>query len=136
MERFRDQYDLGDDGWIVATIPEEWAKILGASTCKVVFSEVSFAKNRRHHTDLRMEEYLLLGDIVGKGHLILRDSVKTLSVVYCHIDGQMYHYVLKRTDSGETIFLTSFRRTGEKDIVRLRNKIKKRGGKIIKEGLP
>ena len=134
MERIKSTFPRNSDGYIVGKISTVLANILFSKTDEVVFSEVSLAKNFDNHPDLIIEDYLLLPDIIGKSHFVLQDGKRTVAIV---LERQtMYHYVLKCTNTGESLFLTSFRQTRDRDLKRLRNKAKKNNLKILKDILP
>lgn len=134
MERIKSTFPKNSDGYIVGKISTVLANILLSNTDEVVFSEVSLEKNFDNHPDLMIEDYLSLPDIVGKSHFILQDGTRTVAIV---LERKiMYHYVLKCTNTGEALFLTSFRKTRDGDTKRLRNKAEKNNLKILKDTLP
>ncbi len=134
MERIKSTFSRNSDGYIVGKISTVLANILLSKTDEVVFSEISLAKNFDNHPDLIIEDYLLLPDIIGKSHFVLQDGIRTVAIVLER--KTMYHYVLKCTNTGESLFLTSFRQTRDGDLKRLRNKAKKNNLKILKDILP
>ena len=134
MERIFEKYERNEYGYIVATISTSLAKILKSNTNNVVFSEASIKKNMKHHPDIKEEVYKRLDEIVGRTHLIVRDSERNIAIAL-YMD-EMYHYALKATRSGNVIFLTSFRRTKQKDIDRLRKKARKGKVQILKDFMP
>jgi hypothetical protein len=123
-----------EEGYIVGMITSEWGRAIGSSSSLVIFSEASVAKNLKNHSDITCEDYRRLGSIIGQADLIIQDGDRTLAVVV--EDDLYYHYALKSTQSGRTIFLTSFRRTSEKDIRRLKNRANKNNWRILKDALP
>ena len=134
MERIKSTFSKNSDGYIIGKISTVLANILLSNTDEVVFSEASLKKNFDNHPDLMIEDYLLLPDIVGKSHFVLQDGKRTVAIV---LERKiMYHYVLKCTNTGESLFLTSFRKTRDGDLKRLRNKAEKNNLKILKDTLP
>ena len=94
-----------------------------SNTNQVVISEVTIDKNIKHHSDLTIEDYQVLDNILLNYGLLVKDGDKTAGIIYAK--EQQYYYALKSTKSGDTIFLTSFRKTNVHDIKRIRNKSKK-----------
>ncbi|WP_281950268.1 hypothetical protein [Nitrosophilus kaiyonis] len=134
MKKFKTKYLKNEYGYLIGNISSELAKILTSVETKVVLSEESLRKNLDHHKDLTEEDYLKLDEIIGRTHFIAKDGEKTLAIAFYSDD--MYHYALKATKTGKAIFLTSFRKTKEKDIERLRRKGRKNKIKIIKDFMP
>ena len=96
---------------------------INANTNQVVISKVTIDKNLKHHSDLNIDDYQILDNILLNYDLLIKDGNKTAGIVYTK--QQQYYYALKSTKSGDTIFLTSFRKTNKHDIKRIRNKSKK-----------
>ncbi len=114
---------------IVGVCDEVVKKAINANTCQVVISDVTIEKNINHHSDLRVDDYEVLNFMLGGYHFLVKDGDKTVGIIYTR--KVQYYYVLKATKSGDTIFLTSFRKTNKHDIERIRNKSKKGLVKII-----
>ncbi len=134
MERIKSILPYNAHGYIVGSISTVLANILLSETVEVVFSEVSLEKNFTNHPELSIEDYLLLPEIIGKSHFMIQDGDKTVAVV---LEREiLYHYALKCTKSGETLFLMSFRKTSIKDVKRLRKKATKNNMKILKDIFP
>ena len=134
MELFYKSYKTNKFGYIVGSINDELAAILEAFSNEVVFSFESLEKNLKHHPDLHEDDYLLLKEIIGKTHLVAKDGDKTVAIVLEY--GKLYHYALKSTRTGKAVFITSFRRTNEISIEKIRKKAKENKVKILKDFLP
>jgi hypothetical protein len=134
MERVRKHYPKNHIGYVVGHISTVLAGLLLSETQVVILSEASLEKNLNNHPDLVPEDYLKLGEIIGKSHFACQDGKRTIGIaIEC---GTLYHYALKSTQTGEAVFLTSFRKTGMQDVTRLRNKAKKGKANILKDILP
>lgn len=119
-----------DEGhFIIGRIHETIAIAISAKTSLIVMSEVSLHKNLDHHQDLQLADYQYLPHIIIDHHIVLKDGDKTIGVV--HIAEELYYFALKSTESGETIFLTSFRKTSDSDLKRLKKKVEKRKATIL-----
>ena len=97
-----------------------------SKTNKIVISEQTIIKNINHHKDLTLKDYENLCKIIGNFDILIKDGQYTVGIVNYQFSN--YYYTLKSTKSGNTIFLTSFRKTSQHDIKRLKNKLLK--GKI------
>ena len=76
----------------------------------------------------------MLDEIVGKSNFVAKDGDRTVAIVLQH--NKLYHYALKSTKSGKGLFLTSFRRTNEISVEKIRKKKKTGKVKILKDNLP
>jgi hypothetical protein len=111
----------------VMKIPGWIATAIGAKTRQVVFSAESMAKNLREHPELEAEEYALLPRLNGNspGALVIQDRDNACVVI--QENGRRYLAAIKATQSGESVFATSFHRLEHpEDLVR-----KLRRGRII-----
>ncbi len=119
-----------DDGhFIIGAIDQIIVDAINAKVSYVVISEASLMKNLNHHEDLDSIDYKRLSYIIFNHHIILQDGEKTVGIV--HIEENKYYFVLKATASGETIFLTSFRKTSDFDLKRLKKKVEKNEATLI-----
>jgi len=118
-----------DGHFIIGLIHQIIVDVINAKVSHVVISEVSLIKNLNHHKDLDIIDYKRLSYIVFNHHIILQDGDKTVGVV--HIKDDKYYFALKATASGETIFLTSFRKTSDSDLKRLKKKVEKKKAVLI-----
>jgi hypothetical protein len=62
-------------------------------------------------------------------HVVVQDGKKTVGVV--HMKEDKYYFALKATASGETVFLTSFRKTSDSDLKRLKKKVEQKKAILI-----
>ncbi len=106
-------------------------KTINANTFEVVISDVTIEKNIKHHSDLSIDDYKILNSMLNDYHFLVKDGDKTAGIIYT--EKIEYYYALKATKSGETIFLTSFRKTNKNDIRRIKNKVKRGLAKIVLE---
>jgi len=118
IKNFFNNKSKNKEGFTVIGICDELIKsTINANIYEVVISDVTIEKNIKHHDDLTIEDYKVLDDI------LVKDGDKTAGIIYTN--KYQYYYALKSTKSGDTIFLTSFRKTNKSDIKRIRNKSKK-----------
>jgi hypothetical protein len=73
-------------------------------------------------------DYQILPEIISRAQVIIQDSAQTL--VFIKLKNVLYHAVIKSTPKGDELFLTSFRRTDQAGLDRMRKK-----GEIIKDEL-
>ena len=108
----------------LALLTADDADAIGAKTRVARLSEETAAKQRAHHPELTAGEYVQAQHCVDAGERI-QDS--PLSLVYL-LEEAGYVTVVKATKTGESIFVTSFRRLSEdaakrdSEIRRLRRK--------------
>ncbi len=123
----------------VAVLDAELMQPIGTKSQTVYLSDETLAKQKGEvegvpgHPDLTLEEYQQLPDIISPtANVILQDSDVTL--VFVKRAGRYYQAVVKTTRSGESNFLTSFRRVDDIDseVGRLK---RKKGVKVIKDEL-
>lgn len=91
----------------IALVPESLAPTIGAQNRIVRFSRETLEKQRREHPELTDEEYSRAARVIAEGHSI-RDTDRSLVFILEEPDG--YITVVKSTQSGDAIYLTSFRR--------------------------
>lgn len=119
-----------DDGhFIIGMINKIIIDTINAKVSYIVMSEVSLIKNLNHHEDMNIVDYKKLSYIVMNHHVVVQDGEKTVGVV--HIEEDKYYFALKATASGETVFLTSFRKTSDLDLKRLKKKVEKKKAVLI-----
>lgn len=119
-----------DDGhFIIGMIDQIIIDTINAKVSYIVISEISLIKNLNHHGDLNIVDYKRLSYIVINHHIVVQDGEKTVGVV--HIEEDKYYFALKATASGETVFLTSFRKTSNSDLKRLKKKVEKKKAVLI-----
>ena len=116
--------------YILGIANNKIVETLASNINEIVISEQTIVKNINHHTDLLINDYKKLDDIIGRFDILIKDGQYTVGIVNYQFGN--YYYALKTTKSGNTIFLTSFRKTSQHDIKRLKNKLLKGKIEIIK----
>jgi hypothetical protein len=112
----------------VMTIPVWLSAAIGARTSTVLFSAASMEKNIRHHPDLTVEDYAILPSMNGTSAdaLIIQDRHNACVIVQDH--GRRYLVAIKTTNSGESVFVSSFHRID--DDAEVKRKLK-RGHQLV-----
>ncbi len=136
MKLFEQKFQTNSYGYEIGKVSLLLSKILLAKTETVTLSRDTLKKNLNHHPDLREHDYLLLDEIVGKSHFVAKDGNRTVAIVLHKDSNELYHYALKATATGKQLFMTSFRKTRQKSINRLRQKGKDKKIIILKDNLP
>lgn len=122
-------YDGRLDGeFPVAVLNQEFMDLIGADSQTVFMSRETLSKNKEHHKDLIFSDYQKLPDIIENADVVVQDADKTELFIKNH--GKLYHAAVKATETGKSLFLTSFRFTDLKDVARV-----KRKGKILRDGV-
>lgn len=88
---------------------------IGAQNHTVRFSPYSAAKQAKAHPDITPAEYALAQEVIDRGQRI-QDSSTSLLYVLEGSDG--YVMVVKTTESGKAVFMTSFRRLSSNQVKR------------------
>ncbi len=105
-------------------------KRLGAKTRTTLLSEETVVKQKLHHPELTAAEYISVQETIDKG-VVVQDGEKSL-VFVLQDRAQGYVTVVKSTLSGESLFVTSFRRLSgdeakrDKEVKRLLKKGRKK----------
>ena len=134
IKDFFDTKEKDAEGYFKIGVCDDFIKrSINANTSDVVMSQVSLKKNIEHHSDLTLDDYRALDNIFDRYEILIKDGENTVGVVY--IGTEKYYYALKSTKSGDTIFLTSFRKTNNKDINRLRKKVDKKRAVMLMDNL-
>lgn len=97
-----------------------------AKTKTVYFSPGSLAKNLASHPDLVIDDYRRVQEVIEQAQTIIQDGDRTL--VFLKMDGKIFHAVVKSTDSGKKLFMTSYRLTNIGDVQRAKQR-----GIVIKD---
>jgi len=116
--------------YILGIANKSIVETLSSKTNKIVISEQTIIKNINHHKDLSIDDYKVLDKIIGEFDILIKDGQYTVGIVNYQFGN--YYYALKTTQSANTIFLTSFRKTSLHDIKRLKNKLSKGKIEVIK----
>lgn len=104
----------------VAVLDEAYRGVIGAKTQVVTLSDETLAKNKAEHRDIKIEDYRRLPDIIENAQLIVQDREMTL--VFVKRGEKIYRSVVKSTESGKALFMTSLRQTNIEDVRRTRSK--------------
>lgn len=119
----------------VAVLDEEYRRLIKARSQVVYLSDETLAKQRGWldgvdgHPELTIEEYEKIPLIITKGEFIVQDS--ELTIVFTSLEGRFYHAAIKSTRSGQSLFLTSFRRVD--DVKREIGRLKRKKVKILRD---
>lgn len=117
FERFLDK-PAGD--FPVLRLNEEAAQAIQASGRVAVFSKESLEKNLKHHPELSADDYRQLPTLGSDPDLIVQDSGQT--VVLVRKGDKWLRAVVKATESGKGLYVTSLRMTNDSDVRVLRKK--------------
>lgn len=120
----------------VAVLDEEYRKLIKAKSQVVYMSDETLTKQRgwiegvEGHPELTIAEYQKIPSIITKAQFIAQDG--ELTIVFIGIKERFYHAAIKSTKSGQSLFLTSFRRVDdvEREVQRLK---RKKGVKILRD---
>lgn len=114
----------GKEPICVAILPEDIQKNLGALGDSVLLSRYTADKQQKH-PEIAVESYVWLQELLDGGER-LYDKTHHATVILHR--GKPYIAVLKVTNDMKEVYLQSFRRTDEKNIKLLRNRMESAGG--------
>ncbi|GAB6035862.1 phage minor head protein [Fundidesulfovibrio butyratiphilus] len=112
--------------WPVMRLSKQAARAIKAKTEVAVLSSESAAKNIDHHPELTPQDYQRLPEIGAKPDLVIQ--VDGRKMVLARKETRWFMAAVKADASGENVYVTSFRKTNEKDVASL-----KRRGKVLWE---
>lgn len=124
LENFLSNPEEGDIP--ILRLSQAVVESLQVKTDIVVFSATSARKNLEHHPDLTLNDYYKLSEMGTTADMVVQDG--EISIVLIRKEQTIYWAAIKATKTRESLFLTSFRRSHEKDVQRLLRK-----GQIIYE---
>jgi hypothetical protein len=96
----------------------ELAEWIGAQVPTVRLSAQTLEKNRRHHPELADADYQLLLNFQPVAGQVLREGARAL-VCWKDAQGRMFFAAMKATQSGQAIYLSSFRHSTPADWARI-----------------
>jgi hypothetical protein len=105
----------------VAILRAELREAIGAKAQTVVMSDVTAAKQKLHHPEIRAEEYRHVQKVVDYGDSF-QEADNTLVFMLDEPDG--FVAVVKAAKAGEELYLQSYRRVSRDDAVREKQKAK------------
>lgn len=98
--------------WIAALLKMENA----GESYAALLSPQTFAKNRNHHPDVAITDYLRIDLMLNQAEVVFMDGAKTVVVI--EEAGVSWLVALKATQTGKALFVTSFRKTHAGDVAR------------------
>ena len=103
-----------------AELPPYLVKVLQSNTAVIKFSADTMIKNILEHPEITVSEYLNIRKYVKNAEYILLKNTKNL--IYFKIEDKIYQFVIKTTKDGCENFITTFHKSGikqlEKDLKR------------------
>ena len=114
------------ENYRITSVPKWISDAIGSTSDNALISPATFIKNRSHHPDVSLDDYLLIDQMVNQAKSIIVDGLRSL-VLFEQYD-QLWMLALKSTSSGKAIFATSFRKSNTEDLARKLNQ-----GKEIKK---
>ena len=100
----------------IADLPSQYAKKIGMTGTEIFLSTATFEKNMAHHPDILLTDYDRLPQLISDPDVVIQDGERTL-IAAKDIAG-LWLVAIKATQTGRGAFVTSFRRTTERDIAR------------------
>lgn len=116
-EAFTEWFENPKELWPLLRIPEEDALQIGAKKTVADLSEYTVNKQKREHPELSIAEYLDAQNVVDGYDYKVKDK---LSLIYIQekMEDNGYTLVVKATQTGKWLFLSSLRRLSKDDIKR------------------
>lgn len=99
----------------IAMLPKDLAKVISSKTRVVQFSDYTAEKTRRKHGEATPEEFVRVADLLDTGKVAREISAKgTESLIVQSREANPWRLVLKRTQAGDEVFLSTFHRSTER----------------------
>lgn len=98
----------------VMQLPEEVATAIGAKSRVGMLSAETVGKNRERHPDMSLTDYRQLPDMGEAPTVVIQDGENTVVIV--RKGARLYSAAVKTTKTGMASFVTSFRKTNDKDV--------------------
>lgn len=114
-----------DGTFPVGYVDDSLADAIGATVRRVDLSRETVIKQLANHPELTTDEYRLIPDMMAFGRVV-QDGKRTLALH--HQAGELYYAAMKATQSGQAMFVMSFRRANMNDVKRVSAK-----GEIIRD---
>lgn len=111
----------------VMPISPEIARAVGAQVSVALLSDETMLKQKRHHPELTVDDYLLLPEIALDPTVVIQDGDTSVVIVKVGQD-RWRHVALKATRTGKAAFVTSYRYTSADVFERT---LRKKGVRII-----
>ena len=112
-----------NDYVIIGNISDKFANSINAETTSVKISVDSLIKNLIEHSELKFEEYKNISKYLNNAEYVFKKNSKNL--IYFKLKNKLFQFVVKRTQSGKELFVTTFHITNikqlKKDILRYEN---------------
>ncbi len=93
----------------IGVLKSEQFKLLGAKSTTIKFSVDNLVKNLIKHSEITMEEYLKIPNILQKPDKICLSKTGSNSILLLKLDNKHYQIVIKTTINKQENYLTSFR---------------------------
>jgi hypothetical protein len=107
---------LHSDFKLIANLSSRYANQIGMTGTEVFLSASTFEKNLAHHPDVLLADYDRLPHLISDPDVVIQDGERTL-IATKDMAG-LWLVAIKATQTGRGAFVTSFRRTTERDIAR------------------
>ncbi|WP_147693982.1 phage head morphogenesis protein [Vogesella mureinivorans] len=98
----------------VAVLSDEYRQLLNAEAQTVWLSDDTLAKQfvSRDGQSIDLADYWRVQEVIERAQIVIRQG--DLNLVFIQRAGRVYHAVIKATQSGKALFLTSFRESSVK----------------------
>lgn len=105
-----------DNYYIVGNISYKIAAAINSKTNLIKLSVDSMIKNLIEHPELTLNEYKNISYYINNAEYILKKNNKNL--IYFKIDKKIYQFVIKRTKTGNEMFITTFHKASAKQLAK------------------
>lgn len=117
----------------VAVLSERNRSLLGVETQTVQVSDYDLIKQAisREGQELAASDYFQVQTVIDEASVVIRESAAI--TVWVRRKGKYLQAVLQQTESGKGLYLKSFRRSTEKDLIRQRARAAEKGYAVLKD---
>lgn len=121
---FKDFYDNPQGYYSIGVLDEPIQQALKSKTHIAFLSDETLLKNKAKHPELKIEDYIKIGDVLGGYDILIQDSDNSV-VAIKEVDDKKYWLAIKVTRDKDEIFTQSYRLSKETDVNRLIKKGKR-----------
>ncbi len=123
-EDFKEFYKNPAGMYAIGVLDDLTQKTLQAQTDVCTLSDETLIKNKEHHPELAVEDYLQINGILGAYDILVQDSANSVVAVK-QVKEKKYWLAVKVTRHKNEVFATTFHLTNERQIKKLLGKGKR-----------
>jgi hypothetical protein len=105
----------------VAILPDDLVAALGSRT-RVVGYSAATVERHQHHPEIAPDVMPWLADLIEDGLVFQEAGRPGALLLFAELDGKWFKMVLKKTGTGEAVFVTTWHRVGAQEVSKAQSK--------------